>query len=191
MHLFFVLLVDVPMPYAENLEKLALPQSDDIVKAARNVCYRNSSKGGVIMPLIKMPALSPTMSEGKLSKWLVKVGDTVSPGDVIAEIVSDKAVMEIEALDDGVVTTITVLEGSDGVAVGTVIAEILDEGEESQLSSQNSEEQNEVKIEGLADKGVIENTQPILKDTSEIDMICFRKRINYQIEFLLVHLLNG
>ena len=128
------------------------------------------------MPLIKMPALSPTMSEGKLSKWLVKVGDAVSPGDVIAEIETDKAVMEIEALDDGVVTTITVLEGSDGVAVGTVIAEILDEGEESQLSSQNSEEQNEVKIEGLVDKGIIENTQPILEDTSEIDMNQFQKK---------------
>ncbi len=85
------------------------------------------------MALIKMPALSPTMTEGKLAKWLVKIGDSVSSGDVIAEIETDKAVMEVEALDDGVVAAITIAEGSEGVAVGAVIAEILDEGEDSQL----------------------------------------------------------
>ena len=75
------------------------------------------------MALIKMPALSPTMTEGKLAKWLVKIGDSVSSGDVIAEIETDKAVMEVEALDDGVVAAITIAEGSEGVAVGAVIAE--------------------------------------------------------------------
>ncbi len=85
------------------------------------------------MAIISMPALSPTMTEGKLARWLVKEGDTVSSGDVIAEIETDKALMEIEALDDGVLTSILVAEGAEGVAVGTAIAEILDEGEESAL----------------------------------------------------------
>lgn len=87
------------------------------------------------MPLITMPALSPTMTEGKLAKWLVAVGESVSSGDVIAEIETDKAVMEVEALDDGVLASIAVPEGTEGVAVGAVIAEILDDGEESQMDS--------------------------------------------------------
>ena len=87
------------------------------------------------MPLIMMPALSPTMTEGKLAKWLVAVGDSVASGDVIAEIETDKAVMEVEALDDGVMASIAVAEGTEGVAVGAVIAEILDEGEESQMGA--------------------------------------------------------
>jgi pyruvate dehydrogenase E2 component (dihydrolipoamide acetyltransferase) len=90
------------------------------------------------MPVIKMPALSPTMTEGKLTKWLVKEGDEVRSGDVVAEIETDKAVMEVEALDDGVMTSITVAEGTDGVAVGTVIGEILEEGEESELGKADS-----------------------------------------------------
>ncbi len=85
------------------------------------------------MALIKMPALSPTMTEGKLAKWLVKEGEDVRSGDVIAEIETDKAVMEVESLDDGVMASITVAEGTEGVAVGTVIAEILEEGDVSQL----------------------------------------------------------
>ena len=87
------------------------------------------------MPLIMMPALSPTMTEGKLAKWLVAVGDRVASGDVVAEIETDKAVMEVEALDDGVMASIAVAEGTEGVAVGTVIAEIIDEGEESQMGA--------------------------------------------------------
>ena len=71
---------------------------------------------------ITMPALSPTMTEGKLAKWFVKIGDAVSPGDVIAEIETDKATMEVEALDDGVITALNVKEGAEGIAVGTVIA---------------------------------------------------------------------
>ena len=88
------------------------------------------------MPLIMMPALSPTMTEGKLAKWLVAVGDSVSSGDIIAEIETDKAVMEVEALDDGVMVSIAVAEGTEGVAVGAVIAEILNEGEESQMGAE-------------------------------------------------------
>ena len=71
---------------------------------------------------ITMPALSPTMTEGKLAKWFVKIGDAVRSGDVIAEIETDKATMEVEALDDGVITALNVAEGAEGIAVGTVIA---------------------------------------------------------------------
>ena len=82
------------------------------------------------MPIsILMPALSPTMSEGNLAKWHVKVGDTVSAGDVIAEIETDKATMEVEAVDEGKVGKIVVAEGSEGVAVNAVIAWLLEEGE--------------------------------------------------------------
>ena len=90
------------------------------------------------MAIVTMPALSPTMTEGKLSKWLVQEGDDVRSGDVIAEIETDKAVMEVEALDDGKITTIVIAEGTEGVAVGTTIAEILGDGEDSALSSSPS-----------------------------------------------------
>ena len=71
---------------------------------------------------IKMPALSPTMEEGTLAKWLVKVGDKVSSGDIMAEIETDKATMEFEAVDEGTIVAIEVAEGTEGVKVGTVIA---------------------------------------------------------------------
>ncbi len=80
---------------------------------------------------VLMPALSPTMTEGKLSKWLVSEGDDIRSGDVIAEIETDKASMEVESLEDGKIGKIVVAEGSAGVAVGTVIAQILADGEES------------------------------------------------------------
>jgi len=80
---------------------------------------------------IKMPALSPTMEEGTLAKWLVKVGDTVSSGDVMAEIETDKATMEFEAVDEGVIAEIVVAEGTEGVTVGTVIARLAIQGEEA------------------------------------------------------------
>ena len=78
---------------------------------------------------ILMPALSPTMEEGTLAKWLVKEGDTVSSGDLLAEIETDKATMEFEAVDDGVVGKILVAEGSEGVKVNTPIAVMLEDGE--------------------------------------------------------------
>ena len=78
---------------------------------------------------LKMPALSPTMEEGTLAKWLVKEGDTVKSGDILAEIETDKATMEFEAIDEGVVSSILVAEGTDGVKVGTVIAMITGEDE--------------------------------------------------------------
>ena len=92
------------------------------------------------MAIVTMPALSPTMTEGKLAKWLVKEGDDVRSGDVIAEIETDKAVMEVEALDDGKMASILIAEGTEGVAVGSVIAEILGDGEESNLSDQANAE---------------------------------------------------
>jgi pyruvate dehydrogenase E1 component beta subunit len=78
---------------------------------------------------LKMPALSPTMEEGKLAKWLVKEGDVVKSGDILAEIETDKATMEFEAVDEGTVGSILVAEGTEGVKVGTVIAMITGEGE--------------------------------------------------------------
>jgi pyruvate dehydrogenase E2 component (dihydrolipoamide acetyltransferase) len=82
------------------------------------------------MPIdILMPALSPTMTEGKLAKWLIKEGDTVKAGDVMAEIETDKATMEFEAVDEGKLGKILVPEGTEGVAVNTPIAVLLEEGE--------------------------------------------------------------
>lgn len=78
---------------------------------------------------ITMPALSPTMTEGKLAKWFVKAGDAVRSGDVIAEIETDKAMMEVEAMDDGVITALHATEGEEGIAVGTAIADM--EGEDA------------------------------------------------------------
>ena len=78
---------------------------------------------------IKMPALSPTMEEGTLAKWLVKAGDSVKSGDILAEIETDKATMEFEAVDEGIVGEILIAEGTDGVKVGTVIAKMAGEGE--------------------------------------------------------------
>ncbi len=82
---------------------------------------------------VTMPALSPTMTEGKLAKWFVKVGDEVRSGDVIAEIETDKAMMEVEALDDGIVTALHVSEGEEGIAVGTAIADM--DGDDDAASS--------------------------------------------------------
>ncbi len=84
------------------------------------------------MPIeLKMPALSPTMEEGTLAKWLVKEGDSVAAGDLLAEIETDKATMEFEAVDEGTIARILVAEGTDEVKVGTVIALIAAEGEEA------------------------------------------------------------
>ncbi|MCB5424508.1 pyruvate dehydrogenase complex dihydrolipoamide acetyltransferase [Altererythrobacter sp. CC-YST694] len=79
---------------------------------------------------IKMPALSPTMEEGTLARWLVKVGDKVSAGDIMAEIETDKATMEFEAVDEGTIADIAIAEGTEGVKVGTVIATLAEEGED-------------------------------------------------------------
>jgi pyruvate dehydrogenase E2 component (dihydrolipoamide acetyltransferase) len=82
-----------------------------------------------------MPALSPTMEEGKLAKWLVKEGDTVKSGDIIAEIETDKATMEFEAVDEGRIGTLLVPEGAEGIKVNAPIATLLEEGEKPDIAS--------------------------------------------------------
>src|SRR6476661_4092071 len=79
---------------------------------------------------LKMPALSPTMEEGTLAKWLVKEGDEVKSGDILAEIETDKATMEFEAVDEGKIAKILVPEGSEGVKVGAPIALLAGDGEQ-------------------------------------------------------------
>ncbi|MBL8577119.1 MAG: pyruvate dehydrogenase complex dihydrolipoamide acetyltransferase [Mesorhizobium sp.] len=91
------------------------------------------------MPInITMPALSPTMEEGNLAKWLVKEGDKVSPGDVIAEIETDKATMEVEAVDEGTVAKIVVPAGTEGVKVNALIAVLAGEGEDAGAAAKSS-----------------------------------------------------
>ena len=87
---------------------------------------------------IKMPALSPTMEEGTLAKWLVKEGDEVKAGDVMAEIETDKATMEFEAVDEGTIEKILIAEGTDNVKVGTVIAMLSGEGEAAAPAEESS-----------------------------------------------------
>ena len=88
------------------------------------------------MPIeIKMPALSPTMEEGTLARWLVKPGDEVKAGDIMAEIETDKATMEFEAVDEGTLVSIAVEEGSENVKVGTVIALLAEEGEDASAAA--------------------------------------------------------
>ena len=84
------------------------------------------------MPIIiTMPALSPTMTEGTLAKWILKEGDMVQSGDMLAEIETDKATMEVEAIDEGVLAKILVSEGTEGIAVNTPIAVLLEDGEDA------------------------------------------------------------
>ncbi|MEZ5790698.1 MAG: pyruvate dehydrogenase complex E1 component subunit beta [Nitratireductor sp.] len=87
---------------------------------------------------ILMPALSPTMEEGNLAKWLVKEGDKVAPGDVIAEIETDKATMEVEAVDEGVIAKILIAAGSEGVKVNTPIAVLAGEGEDASAAASSA-----------------------------------------------------
>ena len=86
------------------------------------------------MPIeILMPALSPTMTEGNLARWLKNEGDSVAPGDVIAEIETDKATMEVESVDEGIMGKILVAEGAEEIPVNTPIAVLLEEGEDSSV----------------------------------------------------------
>src|SRR3546814_8136843 len=87
---------------------------------------------------IKMPALSPTMEEGTIAKWFVKAGDKVASGDILAEIETDKATMEFEAVDEGTIADIAIPEGTDGVKVGTVIALLVAEGEDVSAPKEKS-----------------------------------------------------
>ena len=93
---------------------------------------------------LKMPALSPTMEEGTLSKWLVNEGDTVKSGDILAEIETDKATMEFEAVDEGTIAQIVVAAGTEGVKVGAVIARIAEEGEDPSAAKSAAEPKRQV-----------------------------------------------
>ena len=102
------------------------------------------------MPIeIKMPALSPTMETGNLVKWNVKEGDAVEPGQVIAEIETDKANMEVEAADEGTLGKIVVKEGTDDVKVGATIAILLEEGEDKSALKEMGKKED---LEPSADK---------------------------------------
>jgi pyruvate dehydrogenase E1 component beta subunit len=109
---------------------------------------------------ILMPALSPTMEEGKLSKWLVKEGDTVKSGDILAEIETDKATMEFEAVDEGRIGKILVPEGTEGVKVNAPIATLLGDGEDASAAPRKAAPQAATRREpkqedpkAVADKG--------------------------------------
>ncbi|MER8383396.1 biotin/lipoyl-containing protein, partial [Mesorhizobium sp. M1399] len=108
------------------------------------------------MPInITMPALSPTMEEGNLSKWLVKEGDKVSPGDVIAEIETDKATMEVEAVDEGTVAKLVVPAGTEGVKVNALIAVLAAEGEDAASAAKSGDGAAPAKAEAKQEKAPI------------------------------------
>ena len=111
---------------------------------------------------ILMPALSPTMEEGKLSKWFIKEGDKVSAGDIIAEIETDKATMEFEAVDEGTVTKLIVTEGTDGVLVNSAIALIADENSEDAIDKKVSIEK--VQTDTNLSKAKVKNQIKPLED---------------------------
>jgi pyruvate dehydrogenase E1 component beta subunit len=111
---------------------------------------------------ILMPALSPTMEEGKLSKWLIKEGDKVSAGDIIAEIETDKATMEFEAVDDGIVAKILVVEGAEGVLVNSPIAIITDETNDVSVSKKVREK--DISAGAKASKAKVLNQAKLLYD---------------------------
>ena len=103
------------------------------------------------MPIaVTMPALSPTMEEGTLARWLKQEGDSVNPGDVIAEIETDKATMEVEAVDEGVLGRIVVPEGTEGVKVNATIAWLLEEGEDASALPAAGEEDAAAKPEAAS-----------------------------------------
>jgi pyruvate dehydrogenase E1 component beta subunit len=122
---------------------------------------------------LKMPALSPTMEEGTLAKWLVKEGDEVKSGDVLAEIETDKATMEFEAVDEGTISKILVPEGTDGVKVGTAIALMGGEGGEAaapapshepEVTQKPSDQQTEPTAAPEADTGTKQLTPRVVAD---------------------------
>ena len=117
---------------------------------------------------ILMPALSPTMEEGKLSKWFIKEGDKVSAGDIIAEIETDKATMEFEAVDEGTVTKLIVTEGTDGVLVNSTIALITDENSEDAIDKKVSIEK--VQTDTNLSKAKVKNqVKPLEENETEWD----------------------
>ena len=115
---------------------------------------------------ILMPALSPTMEEGTLAKWLVKVGDKISSGDLIAEIETDKATMEIEAIEEGFISKLIVEEGAQGIKINTPIAEFSDTEKFSEI---NDDESNK-NVVNISNKEVIEEVKSSVIETSDKDL---------------------
>ena len=115
---------------------------------------------------ILMPALSPTMEEGTLAKWLVKVGDKISSGDLIAEIETDKATMEIEAIEEGFISKLIVEEGAQGIKINTPIAEFSDTEKFSEI---NDDESNKNVI-NISNKEVIEEVKSSVIEKSDKDL---------------------
>ena len=127
------------------------------------------------MPInIQMPALSPTMEEGTLTKWLIKEGDTVESGDIMAEIETDKATMEFEAVDEGIIGKIIIPEGTTGVKVNEIIAILLEDGEDAS----SIEIQEDIKLKNNTNDEVnVKNTEikeikaDVIKSNSSADRI--------------------
>ncbi|MBL4853296.1 MAG: pyruvate dehydrogenase complex E1 component subunit beta [Robiginitomaculum sp.] len=121
---------------------------------------------------IQMPALSPTMEEGTLTKWLVKEGDAVKSGDMLAEIETDKATMEVEAIDEGVVGKILVAEGSQNVAVGTVILQLLEDGEGvDDLSAPSETPAPEATPEATHEPATVSSTPEPAQSTASVQSV--------------------
>ena len=115
---------------------------------------------------ILMPALSPTMEEGTLAKWLVKVGDKISSGDLIAEIETDKATMEIEAIEEGFISKLIVEEGAQGIKINTPIAEFSDNEKFSEINDDDSNKN----VINISNKEVIEDVKSSVIETSDKDL---------------------
>ena len=115
---------------------------------------------------ILMPALSPTMEEGTLAKWLVKVGDKISSGDLIAEIETDKATMEIEAIEEGFISKLIVEEGAQGIKINTPIAEFSDTQKFSEI---NDDDATEAGLELLVQDLQVEDANEINYEEEEED----------------------
>ncbi len=138
---------------------------------------------------ILMPALSPTMEEGKIAKWLAKEGDSIQAGDVIAEIETDKATMEVEAVDEGTLAKILVAEGTEGVKVNTPIAVIAEEGEDVsaietpsaapvEAEAQPSEPAPAASVEPVpAAQAVMVGSDPELPEGAEMETITMREAL--------------
>ena len=113
-----------------------------------------------------MPALSPTMEEGTLAKWLVKVGDKISSGDLIAEIETDKATMEIEAIEEGFISKLIVEEGAQGIKINTPIAEFSDTENFSEINNDKSNKN----VINISNKEVIEEVKSSVIEKSDKDL---------------------
>ena len=116
---------------------------------------------------ILMPALSPTMEEGTLSKWLVKVGDKVSPGDLIAEIETDKATMEVESIYEGTIGKLLAKEGTEGIKVNSIIGIILEEGENEDELDLNITKDKKDEDMSIIDVKSKENENKLSKERDE------------------------